>query len=562
MNKNLISFARLTDNQNLKAVLIGKNAKIYENNNLVAIAWKENRIYKMISYLENNSEINLTVKNGKMTLKEKWHRTLGHVNFKYLKTMCKNKILEGLHNEIESDYFKCATCIENKMHNIPFENNRKRAKEILEIVHTDLNGPHSNGYKGEKYFLTFIDDYSKLAKIYAIKSKDEVHDKFVEYINLIENKTGKKMKKLRCDNGTEYLNKNVYRLFREKGIELETCPPYVHELNGTAERYNRTIMDSARCLLSESRLEKKYWPEVVCAAAYLKNRVIANTVERNKSPYEIIFNEKPDTKYLKLYGSKVFVKVPENKRNSKWDRKADLGILIGYDVTGYRVLINNKVIVARHVDIIEENVNCIGLNDDDEFLLPPISSLGENRGGKDDIENPERETNDNENDVENLNDNNNFENEVNEPELRRSQRNIKRPSRFDDKYVYSGCIYANYCSADTPVNFNEAVNCNESSLWKEAMNKEINSLNINNTWQLVERPKNEKILDLKWIYTKKSENVYKARIVVRGFQKTNVIDDIYSPVAKTQTLKILLSYCCKNGLLIEQMDVETAFLNG
>ena len=199
------------------------------------------------------------------------------------------------------------------MHNIPFDNNRKRAKDILEIVHTDLNGPHSEGYKGEKYFLTFIDDYCKLVKIYPIKSKGEVYDKFEEYINLIENKIGKKIKKVRCDNGTEYLNKDMYRLLRAKGIELETCPLYVHELNSTAERYNRKVMDSARCLLVESKVEKRYWAEVVCAAAYLKNRTIANTVERNKSPYEIFFNEKPDTKYLKLYGSKVFVRVPENK---------------------------------------------------------------------------------------------------------------------------------------------------------------------------------------------------------------------------------------------------------
>ena len=63
---------------------------------------------------------------------------------------------------------------------------------------------------------------------------------------------------------------------------------YVHELNGTAERYNRMIMDSARCLLAESNVEKRYWPEVVCAAAYLKNRTVANIVVRNKSPYEIL----------------------------------------------------------------------------------------------------------------------------------------------------------------------------------------------------------------------------------------------------------------------------------
>ena len=75
-------------------------------------------------------------------------------------------------------------------------------------------------------------------------------------------------------------------------------------------------------------------------------------------------------------------------------------------------------------------------------------------------------------------------------------------------------IYVNYCSADSPVSFKEAIESDESNFWVDAMNKEMNSLQKNKTWVLVEKPKNEKVLDLKWIYTKKTENVYKARIVV------------------------------------------------
>ena len=65
---------------------------------------------------------------------------------------------------------KCENYIESKMSNEPFENNRTRATETLELIHTDLNGPHDTiGYCGEKYFVTFIDDYSKCAKIFALK---------------------------------------------------------------------------------------------------------------------------------------------------------------------------------------------------------------------------------------------------------------------------------------------------------------------------------------------------------------------------------------------------------
>ena len=67
---------------------------------------------------------------------------------------------------------------------------------------------------------------------------------------------------------------------------------------------------------------------------------------------------------------------------------------------------------------------------------------------------------------------------------------------------------------------------------------------------------------MKWVYSKKSDDTYKARLVVRGFQQTNVIDDIYAPVAKMQTLKMLFPFCCQNGLIIEQLNVVTAFLNG
>ena len=63
-----------------------------------------------------------------------------------------------------------------------------------------------------------------------------------------------------------------------------------------------------------------------------------------------------------------FFRVPENKRKSKWDRKADLGVLVGYDSVGYRVLTNNRVIVAKHVDIIEENVKLVGFGNNDEII--------------------------------------------------------------------------------------------------------------------------------------------------------------------------------------------------
>ena len=97
------------------------------------------------------------------------------------------------------------------------------------------------------------------------------------------------------------MEKNIYiiKFINLPGIIINNCPTYVHELNGTAE----TVMDMARCLLPEAQVHKKYWPEIVCTATYLKNRILANTVERKT----------PNVGNLRLYGSKVIVRRTEKK---------------------------------------------------------------------------------------------------------------------------------------------------------------------------------------------------------------------------------------------------------
>jgi len=97
------------------------------------------------------------------------------------------------------------------MHNLKFENQRERANDRLYIIHTDFIDPHNTtGNNGEKYFLTFIDDHRKAARVYTIKSKTEVYECFIEFINTVENITGKKIKKLRCDGmGKNMLTKTL-----------------------------------------------------------------------------------------------------------------------------------------------------------------------------------------------------------------------------------------------------------------------------------------------------------------------------------------------------------------
>ena len=558
IKKNLLSFSKITENNTI--VAREQNAKIYNKyRKLTAVAIKINELYTMKSFLYNNKKNDIYANAVKMTNKEKWHRALGHVNFKYLNKIINDKLVEGLPDKIESMEMKCANCLESKIANVPFENKRTKTTEILEIIHTDLNGPHSTtGYGGEKYFLTFIDDYSKCTRIFCIKNKSETAGCLKEFVNLVENKFNKKVKKLQCDNGKEYFIREIFEFIKSKGIELLPCPPYVHELNGVAERYTRSAMDIGRCLMREAKIHRRYWPEIMKTVAYLKNRTIANTAE-NRTPYEIFFGKKPNVEHLKIYGSRVFVRVPESLRKSKWDDKSQLGVLVGYVENGYRVLINNRIINVRHVQVVEENTKLICLekiddqkdrdlensksiniqNETDETeseinknnvkenKTNPLSAISTFESDRDNTTN----TNNIGNDKINVGNENNggFENE-NLSVPRKSNRKKSLVNRYGNPVTHF--IYVNYIDANVPNTFEEAINSSEYKQWQTAMDSEIKSLKKNNTWQTVERPKDKKVIDVKWVYKKKNNSIYEARLVVKGFQQKEYVENVYSPVVK------------------------------
>ena len=93
-----------------------------------------------------------------------------------------------------------------KQHRNSFlKKNQHKSSEPLEIIHSNVCGPMSvNSVGCSRYFVTFIDDYSRYTTVYMIKHKSEVLDKFKEFVELAENHTGKRVKILRSDNGIEY----------------------------------------------------------------------------------------------------------------------------------------------------------------------------------------------------------------------------------------------------------------------------------------------------------------------------------------------------------------------
>ena len=126
---------------------------------------------------------------------------------------------------------------------------------VLQLVHSDLCGPmQTQSIGGAKYFVTFIDDYSRCCAVYFMKYKSEVPDKFKEFEVTTTNGAGRAIGTLRTDNGGGYLSHAFQNYLKEKGIRHELTVPHTPKQNGVSERMNRTLVQSARSMIAHAGL--------------------------------------------------------------------------------------------------------------------------------------------------------------------------------------------------------------------------------------------------------------------------------------------------------------------
>lgn len=107
-----------------------------------------------------------------------------------------------------------------------------------------------------RYYVSFVDDYSRRAFVYFLKSKLEVFSQFKEFKNLVENQTGRRIKCLRTDNGGKYCNANFDKYCVDHGIKRHKTMPYTPQQNGVVERLNWSLIEKARRMLSSAGLEQ------------------------------------------------------------------------------------------------------------------------------------------------------------------------------------------------------------------------------------------------------------------------------------------------------------------
>ena len=226
----------------------------------------------------------------------------------------------------------CEACAEGKADRATF----KQVGEIqstrrLELVHSDVAGPmKAESFGGAKYFVTFIDNYSRCITVYPMKHKSEVLEKFKEWEAAVTNQADCKIKTLRTDNGGEYTSTEFEDFLKEKKFVMK--PQYHIHLSrmGVAERMNRTLQEAALSMILHAGLSKAFWAEAVCNAAYVRNS--EQDCDYGNLLYERWYGKKPDLSHLRVFGCTDYAHVPDASRQ-KLDQKAVKMRFVGYSLT-------------------------------------------------------------------------------------------------------------------------------------------------------------------------------------------------------------------------------------
>lgn len=521
----------------------------------------------------------------KLSLAEIWHRKLGHINYRDLWKCHQDKAVIGLKLDERRDEVFCDTCVKGKMTRTPFPKESTKKTEILEIIHSDICGPMRNESNGKaRYFITFIDNASRWCEVRFLRNKSDAFQAFKDYRASVENLTGKRIKYLQSDNGKEYINESFDIFLRMNGIGRRLSVTHTPEQNGVAERKNRTLLDVARCLLLNSSLPKTFWAEAINTANHIRNRCPTSYLNGG-TPYEKWKGQIPNVGHFQIFGSEVQTLIREPNKG-KFEPRSRKGIFIGYSETskGYRVWLpdEKRVDIARDIKFVRADPCTTEVESDVNSMIPPTSEPL-------DIEydfpfecvvtrNPNEETTDTplapdrEQQVNDL-DGNEDDTEDYTPKRGRGRPRIirtglrGRPRKlFHRAELVDGCEEA---MALTEVSINDAIHGSDAEEWYKAIACEVRSLLKNDTWQLVNRPEQGTVIGSKFVLRNKyKENGYlerrKARVVAKGFaQRPGVdFDDTFAPVARIESIRILMALAAERGMFVEQLDVTTAYLNG
>nr|GEU33305.1 hypothetical protein [Tanacetum cinerariifolium] len=481
-----------------------------------------------------------------------WHARLGHLNFGALKTMSDKNIVEAMPKMVIPLQL-CEGCLVGKQTRNSYPTQTTyRASKRLELVHGDLCGPITPPTPtGNRYFMLLVDDYSSVMWVYLLKAKDEALEVLKNFRKKVETETREKVKVLRRDRGA--VNHVVYVLNRVTSKALKDSTPY--EM-WTGRKTHLVHLKVFGCV-AHIRIAKSHLKRLDDRSM----KLVHLGIEKGSKAYRLL---DPDT--WKLYVSRYVVF--EEQQAWMWEKRAKIKATHGmsFTVEGFNLEEPFEDEFDLEPSTPQHGSSHGSLQSDNDWGdgAQPINSPLDSQSSPQSIPinprgTPESPIAPN--------------SPIVSPRTASSSIGGAAPKRFrllTDLYNQTEEVELHkelmmIRSDEEPVTYAEASKRME---WVKAMDSELASIEKNNTWSLVNLPKNRKAIGLKWVYKVKHDPSgkilkYKARIVAKGYvHKYGVdYDEVFAPVARIKTVRVILALAGSNGWRVHHLDVKSAFLN-
>ncbi|KAM0021620.1 putative RNA-directed DNA polymerase [Helianthus debilis subsp. tardiflorus] len=300
-----------------------------------------------------------------------WHKRLGHVSISKLSHLDFAKDLS-----LNSKHF-CDSCNKAKFTRLPFAISTSKTNACFELVHCDVWGKYRTpSFTQARYFLTIVDDFSRNVWVFLLKHKHEAGNCLIEFHKMVQVQFETNIKRIRCDNGGEFVSNKMLDFYAKNGIMLETTCPHTPQQNGVVERKHRHLLETARALKFEANLPTRFWGECVLTATHIINRIPSDVID-GKTPYELLHDKLPSYEHLKVFGCLAYYLNTETHED-KFEMRGRPGTFLGYPpgTKGYKIydLQLKKIFITRHVKFYEDvfpftKVD-IPKNEEEIFVMP------------------------------------------------------------------------------------------------------------------------------------------------------------------------------------------------
>jgi hypothetical protein len=311
------------------------------------------------------------------TLRDLYHRRLCHPGARALDRLTRGELVQDLPPDLALSSphdALCESCVMGKGVRGPFPPSQHKPTRPLEVVHVDTAGKFAKpGVHREQYFVVIYDGYTGWREVILVRYKWQIPEQLKHVLVRWMNQTGQRIKYLRSDRGSEFLNTTMSSWALSEGIVMQTSCPGTPQQNGAAERCVRTIKDRARAIMVGVKGSPALWSEAVVYSAYVSNFL---PIEGRKvTPFEAFWGWKPSIKNIRVWGCLAYVRIPDKDRGP-FDPKYSPGMFVGIDpaVKGWRIRVGNKTILSREVQFDESrqgrtNVDSYIINMETEHYL-------------------------------------------------------------------------------------------------------------------------------------------------------------------------------------------------